>query len=519
MSRTRRPVFWLLFLGFAGALVWWTLYVPYKPASLYRVIPAQSTVLSAHHDLAGRWDDIAGNPAGQSLFQSLGLDAEELPNLGKDPEFRKWLRILASDELVFAYVPSLGADLEPAWVFASWLGAGSHRLRWLLGVVKVPGIQKVFDQAGHHVWVVQPGLLKGGEVISFSLVEGMVIGSVSRSVTTTAQLLNCFDGRYPSLGGRAEMQAPPRAAGADRGWFKPGRGGIYTALRAQWTIPLIKPDGLRAELTWPEAFLGAAQTGASLDLAGLRAALGPWPLAYAVVDHSLAEGVLKTQWTNGLGTVLGDLVATYPGDMALCMLAGDLSGRFKGLKLPTVIAALELEDPQAFQQALPGRFDAWNARHRWGLVPREIKTRGGEVYAVESTADTLYARLAPEETVAYAITGNWLLVASNLEGFTNLMSRSVPAPQADILATAATAAAPLAGQINLVDGAKALRVALTAYGVKLAMENPRGSQPMRQRLNEAKAWIDAMAPLQTLRFEARPDDDQTRILLEAGNVR
>ena len=55
---------------------------------------------------------------------------------------------------------------------------------------------------------------------------------------------------------RAKAEAAAAAAGAAaRGWFKPGKGGIYTALRAEWKIPHIKPDGIQAEVTWPEAFL------------------------------------------------------------------------------------------------------------------------------------------------------------------------------------------------------------------------------------------------------------------------
>ena len=56
MSRQRTPFFWLMALVSVALAVWWILTVPYVPRHMYQAIPARSIFVSAHRDLAGRWD-------------------------------------------------------------------------------------------------------------------------------------------------------------------------------------------------------------------------------------------------------------------------------------------------------------------------------------------------------------------------------------------------------------------------------------------------------------------------------
>jgi hypothetical protein len=76
--------------------------------------------------------------------------------------------------------------------------------------------------------------------------------------------------------------------------------------------------------------------------------------------------------------------------------------------------------------------------------------------------------------------------------------------------------APCFARIDLARGGKTLRLALTTYALKLLLEDAQGTLRVRQRLNEAKAWIDSLAPLQTCRFWLRSDGQMMQVQFKAG---
>jgi hypothetical protein len=61
-----------------------------------------------------------------------------------------------------------------------------------------------------------------------------------------------------------------------------------------------------------------------------------------------------------------------------------------------------------------------------------------------------------------------------------------------------------------------LRLALTTYGLKLLLADAEGTLGVRQRLNEAKAWIDSLTPLQTCSFWLRSDGQMMQAQFKAG---
>ena len=518
MRLLRRIVFWVLMVAFGASILAWGLYIPHRPSDLYRAIPANASYVSAHFNIASRWPSITENPVTRSLLLSLGLDDENILDAPGDPVVQRWLNMLATRETVFAFVPSLGPDNEPAWVFASWLGGRSQQMRWSLYWDDGESIDEVFSRTGHHIWMIDPASTKSGNVVSFSLVEGMLVGSISRRAATTATVLECFDGVYPSVRQtRSERLMPvPTAEAPDRGWFGLGKGGgIMHAYRATFEIDALKGSGLSARIRLPWSLPASTDVVARASFEDLTPVLDGHPVAFVAGDAAIAKDVLRGYRSMLLFGALRNLVTDLGcGEVGLAVLSGDLSGRYKGIKLPTLLAALPTGGRTGATAVVQTRLDILNAQSRWGLIPQTVSMGDVPVYAIQSTADTPYARFPLEEQLGYTEQPNWLLLASNVEGLTNLLSSSATSTAS--WAEATRGDEPIRAWIDLERGAKAIRVALTAYAVKLVAEQGEKSQPMRQRINEWKAWVDAMSPLGELRVVARNDGDETEIRLEAG---
>ena len=527
----RRPLrFWLVAAAFAAAILGWTLYVPYAPAMLYAPIPAGATFISEHRDLAVRWESFSKNPLMLSLFASLGIEPSALKDLTEDPESRAWFERLAARDVVLAQVPALGNYSEPAWVFASWLGGRSQRLRWSLSWGDVPGFVRQTPHRGRTYWRVASPYLRPGLVLTVALEEGILIGCLSRHTDTMQDVLDTFDGILPSAG----MRGRSRAAGpwcstrpeADCGWVDlsgVAEGESLAPPSVTYEFSEVMPGSLAGQacgelpVEFPPAPAGGLETG------GLDGLLGDLPIAVTVMNTALlgpfTEARVRPLWLHLLGEVVHDQKA---GVFAASLLSGDYSGRLKGIKIPALVVGIPAADGEAALAWARAALDRLNARYRWGLIPQELPAGDGEVFAVSGTGEGIYATLAPEEQAAYAFHGGWLLLASNAGCLQRLIERrhgdgAVPEPgRARWMEGLNEVQAPCYGWIDLARGGKTLRLAVTTYSLKLLMEDPRGSQKPRERLNEAKAWIDSFAPLDTCRFWLRSDGHTVNVSFKAG---
>jgi hypothetical protein len=513
--RPRSAIFWTLLAVFVAASLVWLFVVPYSPERLYKAIPAQATVVSAHHNVAGRWDDLRGNPIMLSFLHTFGVKPEEVQEVAADPAFRKWLDALASDEVVVAYVPSLGVTGDPCWVIASWIGGRSQRLRWLLRTQD--GFEPAWRRV-HAVWTLRPKGWHSDMRIRFTLAEGMAIACISADPAAIDEVLACHDGYAPSLFQRPQLTLPAAAGGAlDRGWFRmAGQEGPYSASRGSYAFTELRTNRVQGLVRLPYKLAKPEAQGAPIG--EVEEIWGRRPVGWISVDRSVALWWFARLWKFPWATAGAELLARdIEGPVALALFADPYSGRLKGLKLPTLMAAGAATNGPAAMSALRARLDVLNSRYRWGLVPRELAREPRPVYAIEGTGRSLYAALAPNEQIGYTAGSNWLMLASNVEGLTNVLADAARGASASrVMADGEPAS--LRGWFNLEDGGKALRVALTAYAFKLGMEDSRGSQATRQRLNEAKAWIDALAPLGELTFTVQPEGELSKIEFAAGRA-
>lgn len=527
--KRRSLLFWPVALLALALAAWWVLHVPYDPERMYAAIPAGATFVTQHRGLVDRWDAFSSNPVTRSLLSSLGIKASALKGLTEDPESEAWFRKLASKDVVLAFVPELGGYGEPAWVFASWLGGESQRLRWSLSWGRVPGYAPRPPHRGRPCWEVESKDLDPDVTITISFVEGMLVGCLARDPRVIGDVLDAYDGQAPSVTSGEGWAWSGEAAGGralDRGWFN--LSGLHEEHR-------LAPRALAYEFTQLTAtslagrlsadVLSAAsqpvpQEGALDQLAGL---VGDLPLAFAVTRTALLLPWIEAAATPAWARVVRDVIRQERADTAMvAVLGGDFSGRFKAIKVPAIVVGIPVAGREGVATRIQQALDRLNARYRWGLISTAVGSN--EVYAIEGTALESHAGLAFEEKPAYAIVGGWLLFGSNLGSLSRVVARyEDPAARAAAPSRwrreLGGVGAPASAWVDLVQGAKTLRLGLATYSLKLFLEDPQGSQRLRQRLNEAKAWIDSLAPLDTGRFWATPGAGGMEIRFKLGAER
>ena len=512
--KRRALLFWLLAVTFTAASIAWLFYVPRQPGLLYRAIPASATFLSAHREVSGRWDGLAAHPLFLSLVETMGAEPGEVAKISRDEGFRRLLDILGTEDLFLSYVPRMRSTGEPAWVFASWLGGRSQRVRWMLKSMQSPELKRAAPRNGWLVWVWTPRELKGQRV-TFSLVEGMVVGCVAPQTMGIDDLLAGVDGHALSLADRPHLYIPEDLPDADRGWYRDAQGELFP-----FTLSLTPEGGLRAGLETPWALPASVSTGEVTGLRSFTSLVGDRAVAAASVDRTLVRRWLTSSFTNEIARELSGLLAG-PGEgaVALALLGGDYSGRFMAVRLPTLLASA-VGSPVAQNQFVSAALDRLNAATRWGLVAAPQPAGAAPVFAIEATGGGFYANLAREEHLAFTPTDDGLLFASNLATLERLLrerSAATNRPPAD----QAWAPAPPAASrgflwFNAVEGAKVVRLGVTAWSLKLLLEDPQGSQATRQRMNDFKAWMDTLAPLGQVRIGLEERDQRAVFTLQAG---
>ena len=513
MMFSRSWAFWILLLAFLAAGLFWFTEIPEYRRQLDRLIPPQATWVVRQTAVADRLPDLLGHPALAGLLAAGGTSTQDVARWRGDRGLTELLRRVAPEESVLAYVPALGRGQEPAWLLASWLGGRSQRLRWLLKSGRVDGAVRILHRHGHLVWELPATGLPIGQSLTISVTEGMAVLCLSRDRAALVDVLDGYDGLLPQP--PAWLPRWPDAPGA-------GLAVVYRPLGA-WTPP---NEAWRMQLAvGPAEQLAAAVRGPWPREwpVGAEAANAPtpWPLAETnavltlVADRTLALHAAGRIWPD-LPALGGELVQhDATGPLHLAVVDGPFAGRAMGLKLPTILATLPLQSETAARARLTLLLDQINRKYQWGLVFNELLVGTYRPNAIESTRETAYARFAVNEQMACLVTNQTLVWASNTEGFTNLLLQARAAGRDTARKPDATPAA-LAGWINLRDGGKSVRLLLTAWSLRVDERDAARAQRVRGRIQQAKGWVDALAPLQAARFRVERIGPEMQITLAAG---
>lgn len=502
--------FWALLLIFIGVLLWWTFYVPYQPERMARMIPLHAEYASHHEALAGRWDDFVSNPLARSLFTSMGLDPVDLKTMMDDPAVRPWMEKLLARDLVVAYVPASGQVRDPVWVMSGWIGSESIKLRWLLSRDKISGLRKIRRQAGGVYWVVDAPI-KTRENLSIALVEGVLVACFSRDPHAVRHVLDVYEGiepRHPEWESLLKVGATLNTPDApDQGWF---------------FLPN-EPDAVLFSLDQADAhnFAGTLCWPESLTLPGMQPVNAETPSRFMGGEPFAAVGASPEAVLTLSGlylpepapSVIRQIGRMAPVDtVAGFLLGGEYSGSLMGIAIPSLMVAWPVDDETNSLALAAAVLDRLNSLYRWGLVVTESRVGERIAHVVESTDDTPYARLRTRENMAYTVIDGWFILSSHAGPLFKLMSR-YDRPEslfeADLGGWQKNLRSSESGGFAWIDmgaGAKTIRLALSAYSIKLLFEDASNTRELRQRLNEIRAWVDTLAPL----GQAQVQMEQTR---------
>ncbi len=498
----KRLLFWVTVLLFAGSLVYWLLTVPSHPAELFRAIPGNSSVISMHRDLANRLEDVAANPLTLSFARAAGLPDDAFSTL-QDEETIQMLDWLASDESVIAYVPELGITGEDAWVFSSWIGGRAQILRWRSGELD-EALRPMAIDAGWPAWLYPEPVDETGRYLALALVDGMVVGCVARDVAAIGEVLACYNGALPSMRERRDKQdMVSRVLSStwdDRGWFTP-----WVPPDSDWYLSDIFVEyALAGDGHIEGAFLvnlpfDLPSQGSELPVPPVSAT-GPNPIISGVAAGPGLRVLMDPEWYDRTSEFLGLDREASPAAMSLAVLDDSFSGRLKTMKMPTLAIGWRRPADVTAEALVMRLLDMVNAEWNLGLVPVR-ETAGDMPYWIIDSIGGLnwYAALGRRERFVIAEFNDWMMMYSNLGGFQKLLSGTSPETGGvDGMVQVPDPAALAYLRTDLVTGGKAIRGALTAYTLMLMLNDAAGSRETRQIINEIKAWIEALGPLETL---------------------
>mgnify|MGYP003601703759 CR=1 FL=1 len=534
--RSKRLLTLALLVASVAAAVWWVGHVPYDPLAIYRPIPASATLVGRHLRLPARWNELLANPLALALMRTMGVRTEDAAALVEDEESRIWFEKLAGREGTLAYLPGrLGR--APAWMAVSHLGGESQKLRWQLSLFRVPGFERMKSFPGRSVWRVESRDLDPEQHLAIAFGEGVILACLSADPLAIEEALAAYDGRGQRLMERepsfARFAEGDGRSVPDRLWIRdesefasPDVPGVAVE------IPALLAQAISLTATTKGAEIVPEDRASLVDLGPLARRLGEAPcLAATVRREALLQAWTRPDLSRDARHALRMVLDVATADrLAVAAMDGDFGGRLTfgvmrtlgaGLRVPTLLLATPAPDSAAAHAAIQRVLDASNARYRAAFVLKPMVLPATTIYVLESAGgDEWVDELALPDRPAYAVLDGWLLASSNLGALQKLAESAAAAPTGapGLPAWAAALEGPSAAAvwIDLARSGKTIKGAMATWSMAQMFSNGSDSQAIRERLNEAKTWIDAFAPLGTARAELGRRGGTTALSLDLG---
>ena len=524
---TRRRVFWALLIAFVILFVGWMAYVPYDPERVFEAIPATATLVSVHRGLAAEWPALVRNPAITNLLGAAGVKADDVSKLATDSETFSWIRKLAGRDTVFAYVPSLGYQDRPGWVFASWIGGReSLKLRLQLLFARSADFCPFRVEGGRTVYLTSAKFSQPGQRLSLALVDGLVVGCVSLYPLGARALLETGD-RYPwkpslkTSGQLARARALlPGELPSHWGWcIMPGaaEGDGAAADVLAYTLDLTGDHRIALHAAAVGTLPGTAGSLTASRLVPVARLLGDSPDVIAVLPlATVSSALLRSEaplWAEPVRTLLATATAP-PGALAFVALlnpahssrirgplGATLGALTKGLKVPTLVAGFQVTSAEEIDARLDTVLNQLNARYGSNLAHTPALGEDGSVTLIQETKSGFYFQFEPDERIACTLSDGWLFICSNAAILKKRLAAREPAgapasspPAWSEAATRTPSGA--AAWLNLKAAGKSIRdAAATATLLAIATDGPNSKQAdWRSTLavwREAGEWLQS----------------------------
>ncbi len=458
MKNPRKIAFWLILIVSLIISGWWIFHVPYRPDRVFDAIPANATVVSVNQNLAGDWDTLFNNPLLLRAVKAAEIADGDIAAISTNMIVRKWTEKLASTQSVLAYVPSLGSAHKPALVAASWIGNQSRLLRWQMAWIKTRDLTPAYlDNGNLTIWLSREKFGNTNLRLSLALSEGLVLACISEDPLGVRVLLETAE-YYPYRHSLFEQGKPSLAkgfiAGSPRhwGWFEAN----HKPIAFQWEL---KPETLEFEMHGIQglptslSLKEAEGTASALKLIGNTSDLA------AILPLSWVTSLIPTEPSWLLLKTVQDLIAPNGATPQAYVFAAlldqnhsgrirgpinkNLRGLIKGVKAPTLLVGLPIQSDAEADKRIGQALEKLNSQYGTALVAGPYEPDSGlRITSILDNRKSFYGSFEPEERVAYAVRGNWLLLASNggilgkflnqpaTEEKINLKLDSTPAPTA-----------------------------------------------------------------------------------------
>lgn len=494
-----RALFLLILVLFVTAAVWWALTVPYTPGRIERVAPANAWVISRHRALGNRLDSLLANGAVREALKNGGADIGQLEAALADPVTKRWLRRLLNEETLLAYTKALPMSGQPALLIASWVGGWSQKLRWYLSLFDIPGLQRVERIHTGFVWRTEIEAGAPGTVLSFAVVEGMVLACLSADPEAIHILADAAGAhpRYPALATHClPSPAPPAGDAADRAWLRVPRDGTAgESLFLAVAVTEITDKRLAGTVHGVPALPNAQPAHTLHAIRGLYEPWGPIADVFVTAPVSLLKHAVSRLDTPWAGTVRHILDAAGDKDSPAfaCLLGGAFTGKLHfGIirpDVPTLLIGLPVESRADALAKASTIVDTLNAETQWGLVPTTSTFKPYTLGILESTRNTLYAKFPLQERAAYAAADGLLIFASNAKILIKLLAGDAdrPGPPAGPPPELARAAAY--GRIEIKPTAQTVRKLMDIALLALSLSDADNARTQRDRLRKAKGFL------------------------------
>lgn len=476
-------------LLFAAAVAFWILHVPRRPLAIYKAVPADAVLLGVHRNLAGRLDGLIENNLFARLTAAAGLTRGQIEAMTSDPESRIWLDRIAADECVIAHLPRQGITGAPAWCMAAWMGSESVRLRWSLALSAAKDC-RAGSIAGTRVWRFRLDDLPPGQRLYCAVEEGVLLAAVSASPAAIHRMILACQGRLDSFVDRNPDLDFPTPDELKR---RPD----------QYWIP-IKADQMlnmrfsRIDRQGISGVLGLASAGNHPPAAELpRADAIEWkqPMLHAQLTRQtvaqIGSSFSNQSWAALLLSLRSELQS---GPLFIGLFGGEYQGRFKGFRIPGVLLATPVSNKDKALRLLLSRIDRLNAIHSLGIIHNRVDIADTSIYRIEGTRDNLYGKLPPEEQLAFMLRNGFLLIGSHSELLRRIALDQLLAKDNPIWKDLEEGRGGSYIQADIDRSAKALRLALAVYSLKMASADPDNSRRIRERIDIIEHWVEACIP-------------------------
>jgi hypothetical protein len=519
-ARFRKTAFWVLLLLFALSGLWWVLSVPYRPDAVFSAIPSNATFVTVHRNLDQELNVMASHPVMRSALISAGVRDQDLTSVCSNRETQAWIHRLASRETVFAYVPELGYQRKPAWVFASWIGGESQRLRWHLRWFKSADLRPIRLDYGRTIWITRTKFSQPGQRLSLALSEGMVLGCVSSDPAGVRWLIETGDGHptRPSVLTSGELASARALAPTNLphwGWYSLASGGDATRFSPN-LIGLgvtFLPDGrLDLSLVGNQALPAASALSTQPDYRKMASFLGSAPDLVTVMPLSWSRPVLLQTATPLWAEAVSQLTDTHEAPTNalafLALLNREHSGRIrgalgksvaalvgKGLRVPTLVIGVQVRDANEGSARINRMVEVLNSRYGWSLAARTVESAGRPITLIAETRNNVYGKFEPDEQVAYTMLDNWLILASNAAMLQRLLNRP-PQTGEETWARPSASDASASAWVDLNRCGKTLKEALAATQLAMMVGGSEGSTTTGTTLDAAREWIERVQVLE-----------------------